>query len=176
MTKTALVYNNNYDVDYLRSLYSALGSAPSYNYIVLLKLSECKGVTSRVEYYVLRDIHVHVIHCHQCTSPLNLRKIHRIGAVVTRLVGRARGPALFNPATRLPAEAYNYQFPVGSVRSDSSASSSTSSSSSRRTPVPSRSYVGTSGVYLVSTCDLLLLQIIVQFIGIISIKFVLFKS
>ncbi|XP_067936857.1 latent-transforming growth factor beta-binding protein 2-like [Watersipora subatra] len=40
-----------------------------------------------------------------------------------------RGPPIFNPSTRLPAEAFNYQFPTASVRDTDSSSDSTVSRS-----------------------------------------------
>ncbi|XP_067935630.1 mucin-like protein [Watersipora subatra] len=40
-----------------------------------------------------------------------------------------RGPAIFNPSSRLPAEAFNYQFPTASVRDTDSSSDSTVSRS-----------------------------------------------
>lgn len=45
--------------------------------------------------------------------------------------GGARGPAIFNPSGRMPTEAFNYQFPVGSVRDDQSDSTSSSSGTVR---------------------------------------------
>lgn len=57
------------------------------------------------------------------------RQLHRYPRVPT-----ARGPAIFNPTSRLPTEAFNYQFPVGSVRDDQSdTSSSISAATTNRT-------------------------------------------
>ncbi|KAF6016884.1 hypothetical protein EB796_024803 [Bugula neritina] len=52
------------------------------------------------------------------------------------LVRTPRGPTIFNPTQRMPTEAYNYQFPVGSVRSSSSDTSSISSHQTSLTSAP----------------------------------------
>lgn len=46
---------------------------------------------------------------------------------------RSFQPAIFGPIRRAPQEAYNYQFPTGSVREDNSDTSSTSTDRSSRT-------------------------------------------
>ncbi|KAF6031164.1 hypothetical protein EB796_010522 [Bugula neritina] len=55
-------------------------------------------------------------------------KVHRYSRPFS---GGARGPAIFNPSGRMPTEAFNYQFPVGSVRDDQSDSTSSSSGTVR---------------------------------------------
>ena len=72
------------------------------------------------------------------------RPVHRYPAV------RVAGPAIFNPSSRVPAEAYNYQFPRGSIRSTASDGTMSSEGLSSRTG-PSKYIINTT----VSLCHLM---------------------
>ena len=74
-----------------------------------------------------------IMYCIYC------RPVHRYPAV------RVAGPAIFNPSSRVPAEAYNYQFPRGSIRSTASDGSMSSEGLSSRTG-PSK-YIITTSVF-----------------------------